>query len=124
MARGWGGWTKVGSNWIDGTEVIDGIQYDVNLDESSSAVVYGFWSKLYLFSTGSVDNVNAPARSSTGPRHYVNVFDGSNWSGWNELPDRGTNGFHDAAAVYNGKLYLFGIGPRDDGHYVNVLGGG
>ena len=52
--------------------------------------------------------------------HYMNTFDGAKWSGWSAVPGDGTTLVSDAAAVYGGKLYLFGVGIKDHKHYVNV----
>jgi hypothetical protein len=43
------------------------------------------------------------------------------FDGWRELPGGAITRVRDAAIVYHGKLYLFGIGMGDGGHYLNVF---
>jgi len=43
--------------------------------------------------------------------------------GWGVLPGGGTTNVSDAATVFQGKLYLFGIGIGDHRHYVNTFDG-
>jgi hypothetical protein len=85
------------------------VQQGGTTNVSGTATVYN--GKLYLFGIGINDHA-----------HYVDVFDGSNWSG-SPVPGGGTTKTADAAAVYDGKLYLFGIGINDHGHYVNSFDG-
>jgi hypothetical protein len=102
----WAAWNKVGSDWFDWTEVIDGIQYDVEV-EIFDAVTDG--NNLFLFTTGWLSQVDS--NDPVKPKVYLNVYDGKSWLGWNALPGDafplGTS--TNAAAVYAGKLYLFGI---------------
>jgi hypothetical protein len=63
----------------------------------------------YLFGIGINDHA-----------HYVNVLNGTTWSGWSPVPGGGTTNVADAATVYNRSLYLFGISERDHRHYVNA----
>jgi hypothetical protein len=77
---------------------------------ADAATVYR--GKLYLFGIGIGDH-----------GHYVNVLDGSSWSGWSLVPGGGKTMLADSATVFRDKLYLFGIGIGDHGHYVNVLDG-
>ncbi|MBB5421745.1 hypothetical protein [Paraburkholderia atlantica] len=53
----------------------------------------------------------------------MKTFDGVTWSGWSAVPGGGTTLLPDTAVSYNGKLYLFGIGIGDHGHYVNSFDG-
>ena len=72
-------------------------------------------SSAFLFAVGIKDHL-----------HYMNTFDGNNWSGWSgwsALPGGGTTKLPDAAVVYHDKLYLFGIGT-DNHHYVNSTSDG
>lgn len=77
-----------------------------------------FNGRLYLFGIGINDH-----------GHYVNSFDGSTWSGWSVVSGTTVAGpsfvsnVSDATAVYNGRLYLFGIGIGDHGHYVKTFDG-
>ncbi len=64
---------------------------------------------MYLFGIGPNDRAR-----------YVNVFDGSQWTGWSLAADGITN-VRDTAASYWGQLYLVGIGPDDHRHYFRVL---
>ena len=77
----WAAWDNVGSGWVQWTEAIDGVQYEVSLDVFD-AVSDGTY--LYLFSTGSISEVdsNDPLKL----RVYFNTFDGEQWIGWNPLP--------------------------------------
>jgi hypothetical protein len=77
---------------------------------SDASVVFG--GKLYLFGIGINDH-----------GHYMNIFDGAQWSGWSAVPGGGTTLVSDAATVFKGKLYLFGIGINDHAHYMNVFDG-
>jgi hypothetical protein len=43
------------------------------------------------------------------------------WSGWSAVPSGGTSDVGDTALVYNSKLYLFGIGINDHGHYLRCI---
>ena len=43
--------------------------------------------------------------------------------GWRLVPGGGTTELSDAAVVYNGRLYLFGIGIDDHRHYMNTYDG-
>ena len=52
--------------------------------------------------------------------HYMNVFAGAQWTGWQPVPRNGTTNQADAAALYLGDLDLFGIGSNDLRHYVNA----
>src|SRR5258706_6174674 len=45
------------------------------------------------------------------------------FSGWSEVPGRSTTATSDAAVTYQNRLYLFGIGINDHGHYVNSFDG-
>jgi hypothetical protein len=45
------------------------------------------------------------------------------FKGWQEVPGEGRTLVADSAAVYQGKLFLFGVGVADRTHYVNVLDG-
>ncbi len=45
------------------------------------------------------------------------------FTGWTEVPGHSTTNAADAATVYSGKLYLFGIGINDHAHYVNTFDG-
>ncbi len=53
--------------------------------------------------------------------HYMNMLDGTQWGGWKAVPGGGTTNLADAAAAYNGKLYLFGIGIGDHAHYMKFF---
>jgi hypothetical protein len=112
----WAAWSRVGSDWVDWTEVINGIQYEVSV-EIFDAVSDG--GNLYVFTTGIVSEVNSNAPPKL--RVYLNVFDGNQWIGWNALPGEdfplGTS--TNTAAVYAGKLYLFGIIGGVD--HLNIL---
>jgi hypothetical protein len=112
----WAAWDKVGAGWVQFTEVIDGVQYDVAV-EIFDAVTDG--NNLYLFSIGWITPVNS--HDPVALRVCLNVFDGKQWSGWNPLPGKdfplGTS--TNAAAVYDGKLYLFGIINGID--HLNIL---
>ncbi len=77
---------------------------------ADAAVTYQ--SRIYLFGIGINDHA-----------HYMNVFDGAQWSGWKPVPGGGTTNLPDTATAYNGKLYLFGIGINDHVHYMNVFDG-
>jgi subtilase family serine protease len=71
-----------------------------------------FQNRLYLFGIGINDH-----------HHYVNSFDGQNWSGWSAVPGGGTTNLADAVTVFQNRLYLFGIGINDHHHYVNSFDG-
>jgi hypothetical protein len=71
-----------------------------------------YHGKLYLFGIGINDH-----------GHYMNTFNGVQWSGWSPVPGGGTTLLADTAAVCYGKLYLFGIGINDHEHYVNTFNG-
>jgi hypothetical protein len=112
----WAAWTKVGSDWFGWTEVINGVQYEVSVD-IFDAVTDG--NNLFLFTSGIVTEVDS--NSPVKLRMYVNLFDGKKWLGWSTLPEDdfalGTS--TNAAALYAGKLYLFGIINGID--HLNVL---
>jgi hypothetical protein len=112
----WAAWGKVGSDWVQWTEVIDGIQYQVSV-EIFDAVSDGI--NLYLFTTGFISEVdnNDPIKL----RVYLNVSEGTQWTGWNPLPgdDFPLGTSTNAAVVYAGKLYLFGIIKGID--HLNIL---
>jgi len=42
---------------------------------------------------------------------------------WNQVPGSGTTLLADATTVYHNKLYVFGIGIKDQAHYVNTFDG-
>jgi hypothetical protein len=71
-----------------------------------------FQDRLYLFGIGIKHH-----------KHYLDTFDGTNWSGWRQVPGGGTTVLSDAATVFNDRLYLFGIGVNDRSHYVNTFDG-
>jgi hypothetical protein len=102
----WVAWTKVGSGWFDSTQVINGVQYEVSV-EVFDAVTYAEY--ILLFTIGVVTEVNS--NQNTGLRVYSNVFDGNRWFGWSPLPEDNVPDATsaNAAAVYAGKLYLFGV---------------
>lgn len=112
----WTAWDKIGSGWVQSTEVIDGIQYEIDV-EIFDAVSDGI--NLYLFTTGFISRVDS--NDPVMLRVYLNIFDGKQWIGWNPLPGNdfpiGTS--TNAAAIYKGKLYLFGIIGGID--HLNIL---
>jgi hypothetical protein len=93
----WSGWT-----------VLPG--HNTTTEAGDAAVVYR--DTLYLFGIGKL-----------GHHHYLNTFDGSNWSGWRALPGSGTARLADAAAVYQDKLYLFGVAITDNSQQMDVFDG-
>ena len=75
-----------------------------------TAAVYN--NRLYLFAVGIDDH-----------RHYVNSFEGQNWSGWSALPSDGTTELADTAVVFQNRLCLFSIGIKDHHHYLDSFDG-
>jgi len=102
----WRGWSEVPGG---GRTILS--------DVGDAAVAYN--SELYLFGVNSRDFGIAIADHG----HYVNTFDGWEWSGWSEIPGGKTTYLPDAPVVYNDKLYLFVVDMNDHGHYLNVLDG-
>jgi len=103
-----------GVHWSGWSPVLGGGTTNVAL----SATVFN--GKLYLFGVSAF-----PAGGAGG--EFVNVFDGAQWSGWSALPGAGTTNTGLAATVFNGKLYLFGVGAFPGGgaggEFVNVFDG-
>src|SRR5690242_18264627 len=90
----WSGWKEVPGN---GTTDV-------------SVAVVSYNQKLYVFGKGINDN-----------GEYVNVFNGSSWSGWRRI--EGTTNVALAATTYQGRLFLFGKGIDDNGEYVKTFNG-
>jgi hypothetical protein len=70
-----------------------------------------FEDRLWLFGLGQNRHV------------FGNVFDGTNWTGWNDIYSYPAVGDTPTPVVYNNRLHLIVIG-QNHYHYVNVFKGG
>jgi hypothetical protein len=83
-----------GTNWAG-----DAVVYNTGMEGGPSAVV--FHDKIYVFHQGR------QTQTSFAPGWlYVNVFDGTNWSGDAQVPNTGLSQ-SPSAVVFNDKLYVF-----------------